>query len=528
MSENQPCRLAPTPEGLLFTGDNLHYRVTGLTAYNLERLKITLKAYLPDAPTTFHIDSIDLYSSRAREEYAENCTKYLQTQTDVTIKELSVLIGALEDERIQLREKGDTPTIPEMSAAEKAEALESLKSKDILSLIEKDFEALGYVGERNNKLLGYIASISRLLPDPLSLLILSRPGAGKTVLQENICKFTPPESVIQYTRITGQSLFYRDKNGLKNKVLAIEEEEGMQAAMYSVKTLISSQRLSVSVTRTDPKTGKLSSDEYIVYGPVVVFVSTTKPDALDDETKRRFLVLTIDETADQTLRILNAQRTRNSPRWYTLTAHEPTVTKLHHNMQRLLKSYTILIPDEIKINFPSGRLQLRGEQTKFYSLIKAITLLHQYQRKSATVKRIDGTAIEGIYATQKDVDLAFELGKSVFIRNIDDVSPIGRALLVEIDKLVNSKYEDIKKLSPEKELLLSEIPFSRKELRETIGWSETQIRVNIEPLVELGYLGRLAGRQGSACRYVMLDNGKDDPTPEFENAKAPIYEKSRS
>jgi hypothetical protein len=103
----------------------------------------------------------------------------------------------------------------------------------------------------------------------------------------------------------------------------------------------------------------------------------------------------------------------------------------------------------------------------------------------------------------------------VFVRNIDDVSPTGRVLLAEIDRLVNRKYEDIKKLDPKRELYLYDIPFNRKELRDFIGWSETQVRVNIEPLVELGYLGKLQGRQGSTCRYVVIDNGKDDPMLEF-------------
>jgi len=47
----------------------------------------------------------------------------------------------------------------------------------------------------------------------------------------------------------------------------------MAEAMYSIKTLITSQKLSVAATRTDAKTGKLSVDEYTVYGPVVVMVS---------------------------------------------------------------------------------------------------------------------------------------------------------------------------------------------------------------------------------------------------------------
>ena len=513
MSQNVgPCKLSRTPDGLVYTGDTLTYRITGLTAHNLDRLRVTLRANPPDAVGTFHVDTIDLYFSRAREGFAEACAKYLKAQQGLVMAELSLMIGALEAERIVMREKGEkAAAIPEMTEEEKKEALDMLKSKGLLDRIVIDFDGLGYIGEPHNKLLCYIATISRLMPDPLAVLILSRPGAGKTHLQETACKLVPPESAIQYTRLTGQALFYGDPNALRNKVMAIEEDEGMQAAMYSVKTLISSQKLSVAATRTDPKTGKMSVDEYTVYGPVVVFVSTTRPNGLDDETKRRFLVLTIDETDEQTKQILIAQRTRNSPRWYQTTADESIVTKLHHNMQRLLKPITVMVPDELKIEFPGGRLQMRHEQKKFYSLVKAITLLHQYQRKRGTTKRIDGSDTPCIFATQQDVNLAFEIGRAVFIRNIDDVSPTGRSLLTEIDKLVTEKYAEIKRVDPKRELLLSEIPFTRKELREETTWSETQIRVNIEPLVELGYLGKLAGRQGSACRYLMLDNGKDDP-----------------
>ena len=58
---------------------------------------------------------------------------------------------------------------------------------------------------------------------------------------------------------------------------------------------------------------------------------------------------------------------------------------------------------------------------------------------------------------------------------------------------------------------MSEVPFGRKELREETGWSETQVRRNIDQLVELGYIGRINGRQGSTFRYLLLDDGAADP-----------------
>ena len=307
MSTSPACRLSRSTEGLHFAGTNLVYRITGLTPYNLDRLRITLKANPPEEPTTFHIDTVDLYNSRSREMFAEACTKYLKAGQTAVMAELSQLIAALEAERIAMREQSNTIAVPAMTDEEKKEAFDTLKNKGLFERIVDDFATIGFIGEKQNKLLGYIAAVSRLQPDPLALLVLSRSGAGKTSLQDAVCKFVPPEAAIQYTRLTGQSLFYRDKNALKNKVLAIEEEDGMKDAMYSIKTLISSQKLSVAATRTDAKTGRFSVDEYTVTGPVVVMVSTTNPDALDDETKQRFLILTIDESPEQTKCILHAQ-----------------------------------------------------------------------------------------------------------------------------------------------------------------------------------------------------------------------------
>jgi len=518
--------LSRTADGLVFIGTTLHYRITGLLPYNLERLRVTVKAHVPGNVGTFHIDTLDLYYSRARESFAEECTKYLKVQQSSVIAELTQLISALESERVSMRERGNVAAIPAMSEEEKKEALDVLKSPDLLKRIVSDFDALGFIGEKVNKVLAYLAAVSRLLPEPLALLVLSRSGAGKTSLQDAVCKFVPPESVIQYTRLTSQSLFYRDPNALKNKVLAIEEDGGMQAAMYSVKTLISSQKLSVAATRTDPKTGKFSVDEYTVTGPVVVMVSTTNPNSLDDETKRRFLILTIDESEEQTRRILYAQRVKHSPRWYQTTADDTAVTKLHHNLQRLLKPLTVMIPDELKILWPCRRLQYRGEHAKYYSLIKAITLLHQYQRKIGPTRRVDGSKVEGVFATQADVDLALELGREVFVRNVDDVPPTGRKLLELILQMTMERHSAIKEHDPKTDRLLSEIPFTRKELREHTGWSETQVRVTCEQLAELGYLGCVSGRQGAAFRYVLLDDGKSDPRMEL-GVEHPIMENQR-
>lgn len=139
MPDQPASRLSRTSEGLTFTGDTLIYRITGLQPYNLERLFITLKASTPEDQVTFHIDKLDLYNSRARESFAETCSKYLKVQPGNVITDLLQLIIALEVERVAMREKGNADPIPTMTKAEESEAMAILKSKDLLTRILSDF-----------------------------------------------------------------------------------------------------------------------------------------------------------------------------------------------------------------------------------------------------------------------------------------------------------------------------------------------------------------------------------------------------
>ena len=161
MSQTTACKLSRSAEGLHFAGSNLTYRITGLLPYNLDRLRVTLKASQPETPVPFHIDTLDLYQARCREMFTEACAQHLKAQQAAVMAELMQIIAELEAERITMRERGSTPAAPVMSEAEKKEALEALKSKDLLRRIVADFEALGFIGEKHNKLLGYIAAVSR-------------------------------------------------------------------------------------------------------------------------------------------------------------------------------------------------------------------------------------------------------------------------------------------------------------------------------------------------------------------------------
>ena len=95
-----------------------------------------------------------------------------------------------------------------------------------------DFARSGIVGEETNKLVGYLAATSRKLDEPLAVIIQSSSAAGKSSLMEAVLSLMPSEERVQYSAMTGQSLFYMGETDLAHKILAIVEEEGAERASY--------------------------------------------------------------------------------------------------------------------------------------------------------------------------------------------------------------------------------------------------------------------------------------------------------
>jgi DNA primase len=289
-----------------FTVEEREYRVRGLSPVGLERLRVNVRL---TRNGNFHLDTIDLYQARARSLFAQSAAKLCGASEQQVSGDLLRLIEKLEAARLAMRKNGDEQNhAAPMTPAEREAALQYLKDPELTERIVEDFRKCGLVGERATVLTAYLAAVSRKLSEPLAVLIVARSGAGKSALQDALCAFVPPEEAVRVTRLTGQALFYKDPYSLQRKVLLIAEDEGAAQAVYSLRTLASDQRLSIAATRTDPQSGKLHTEHYEVYGPVVIVLTTTSPEAFDEETRSRFVQLTMDESAAQTKAILERQR----------------------------------------------------------------------------------------------------------------------------------------------------------------------------------------------------------------------------
>ena len=346
------------------------------------------------------MDTVDFYSARSRAFLIKGLCELLGEEEKTLALDLERLMEHCEGWREP--ETPETPAAPEMPEADKEAALAFLKSPGMFTQILADFETLGYTGEEMNKLLCYLAAISRKLDEPLSVMIQSRSAAGKSFLQDTVLSMIPEGDYIKYTRLTDQALFYKESNSLAHKILAVEELDGMNGAVYSIRAIQSSRKITIAYTGKDAATGKLCTCENTVEGPLSVFITTTKTD-IDGETASRFVFLSIDESREMTERILVKQRKNYTRAGIEAKIEAAAVIAKHRNASRLLAPLKVINPYADLLTFTSHSLRARRDHVKYQNLILAIAYLFQHQREQITIEH-GGKTLECVIATLSDIE----------------------------------------------------------------------------------------------------------------------------
>jgi DNA primase catalytic core len=467
------------------------WRARGLARNtSAESLKINLMVRRPsaDGSEAFHVDGLDLLSAKARGGFAAEAALELGLPLEAVKRDLGQVLlklEAVQDEALEQARRAAERAPAAMSLVEESEALAWLKAPDLMGRIAADVAACGVVGEEANAQAVYLAALSRKLDKPLAVLIQSTSAAGKSALMDAVLELVPPEERVAYSAMTGQSLFYLGEADLKHKALAIAEEEGVRQAAYALKLLQSQGTLTIASTGKDPATGKLVTQDYTVEGPVALMLTTTAID-LDEELKNRCLVLTIDESREQTRAIHARQRFEETLEGLTAGEDRARILTLHHNAQRLIRPLKVVNPFAERLTFLDEQTRTRRDHRKYLALIRTIALLHQHQRPVLQLVR-PGAATGGgepvayIEATIADIAAANRLAHAVLGSTLDELPPQTRRLLGLVRDMVAARAaaEGVKP---------REVRFIRRQVREATGWSDTQLKVHLGRLLELEYL----------------------------------------
>jgi hypothetical protein len=239
--------------------------------------------------------------------------------------------------------------------------------------------------------------------------------------------------------------------------------------------------------------------EYKVQGPVMLFSTTTAID-IDEELMNRCIVLSVDENREQTRAIHHIQRQRRTLNGLLAKKEKERILILHRNAQRLLNPLHVVNPFAEQLTFLDDRTRTRRDHDKYLTLIESIALLHQYQRTIKSMAHGDDV-LQYVEVTLDDIETANQLAHEVLGRSLDELPPQTRKLLMHIEVMVN---EHCRQQAMEK----TDYRFSRKALRDCIGWGDTQLKIHLQRLVEMEYLLIHKAPRGTSYHYELLYDGK--------------------
>ena len=479
------------PDHVLVRRGDRDYKIRGLDK-NMSSLtlRVNIQAARRDM---LHLDSIDLMRSAARAAFIKATALELHCQEETIKKDLGLVLLHLDDLRNRQIEaaKATRAPLPQMPPDEARDALDLLRDPNLIGRIVRDLEHCGMVGEAFNKLAAYLAIVSRKLASPLAILVQSSSSAGKSTLMDTILAMAPPEDVIQLSNLTSQALYYLPPDALRHKTLAICEDQGLAEAAYALKLLQSDGRLT-HATVAKAVDGRAVTQFHCVEGPVQLFLTSTSQ-TIDEELLNRCLVLAVDESREQTHAIQQLQRLLQSRSGLEKRRAASGLQALHRNAQRLLRPLVVTNDLDATLPFPCERTRHRRDHAKYLSLIQAIALLHQHQR----TLHVDESGTESIAVEPSDIALANRLIDKLLKQSNNELPPQSQRCLESLQGFVQSHCQRDRLTPPE-------FRFTRRSFREQSGWTDNQLRVHFQRLIDLEFLRVHRGRQGCTYLYELV------------------------
>jgi hypothetical protein len=162
---------------------------------------------------------------------------------------------------------------------------------------------MGIVGEQKTRMTVFLATLTKDLEKPVSVLLKGPSSSGKNNVVRNIVALLPPECLVTRASLTKKALAYR-ADSLSGKVFYLFEYHGGRDAQYLMRELQSEGSLEhehTVMSGSDEKTkvAKQKGD------PVFLSTTTEMTVYADDET--RFLSLRADESEELTRAVLHSK-----------------------------------------------------------------------------------------------------------------------------------------------------------------------------------------------------------------------------
>lgn len=276
---------------------------------------------------------------------------------------------------------------------------ELLEDPDLLERAARTMDRLGLCGEEHNRKMIFLAGVGGLLHVPIHLVVHGESSAGKNTLVRVPLRLLPQDAVTEVSGLSTHALEYAGDSF--EGVLVIHEAEGQQDAEYSVRLAMSEGKVTRLTVNKDSD-GALVGQRVGVEMNCSIITTTTFP-SLHRENQTRVYDLHVDESAEQTKRVLK-QKAREAAGASTSDEVDAEVELFREALEEL-EPASVNVPlafaAAIAEHFPSNQVRARRDFERSLNLVKACALLHQKQR----LKEPDGA----IRAELEDYALTYPL-----------------------------------------------------------------------------------------------------------------------
>lgn len=486
---------------LRFMGEDRSYRVRGFNRDGFEKIvQLSLEIEGRSFP-----EKIDLSRSQGRARFANIAAAEFEMSPESVRADLTYIyktLDRMQDERFKQKAGINKDEVHIVTPSGITKALDLLARRDIIDeILLRDAERLGFVGEEINKKLYYVSAASRLTGEPLSVLVIASSGSGKSFGLSTIMNLMPPEEVLKYSRLSQHALYYKSEEELRGKVLYLEEIVGMEEALKSIRMLLSSGELAVSVVEKDQRTGTLRTVERRIKVVIPVLSSGVR-DIFDEETLSRFLVTYNDETVKHRERILKAQAYKYSLEGERSSPYRERILKRHRDIQKVLDR-TVRVAnafsEDILLN-PQLNIVTR-KQMQYLRIMYNVAFLRQHRKERKAGLDKLGTPFTYVEVDGNDVRTANEIASHVFQYARGDLSKTVSEAFLMVKRLIERKVQNSR-------LNILEVGVSKKELMDEYHWPETTARRFLCELVRHEYLLKIRESRNRHHAYRLAFDGE--------------------
>ena len=243
---------------------------------------------------------------------AANRLAEVKSLTKEDARQLTAFLKARHATVVEVHEQeAEEDDVEEVSEEVQKQAEVLLHHPRLLDLLDVFMEGRGLVGEAVNRRVCTLAAVSGLLEHPIHLTIKGASSGGKQELITRVCELLPPDRVLRTGGLSAKALQYR--GGRITGVFILEEIEGAKNAEYVLRVIMSEGRF-VHMTVNRSEQGRNEYEEHEIEVAASVFTTTTQP-LLNPENESRFFSLFVDDSIDQTDRVLERYGGQQQCEW---------------------------------------------------------------------------------------------------------------------------------------------------------------------------------------------------------------------